>query len=959
MKKHSSKDFIVMLAVMAILIPFLIYAFTLSRSVNQSGAGSDSEAVSYPVRINEILSSNSLYPDSNGVCCDWIELYNDSDSAVDISGFALSDNLVTVRHTFPAGTVIGPRSYMVVYCSNEIESDTYAKFNISKSGEEDILLISASNVTINHIKTIPATANRPIVMNGAGEWVLADYATPGYSNDESGREAYIASLGLVSAELRITEIMSTNISAIADCDGDFSDYFEITNFSDHEVSLGGYYVSDDQNDLLQYRLPDVTVQPGGTVTVFASGKNKVTETGEIHAVFSLASDGETVCLSSPIGTLIDSAGYTALPDNHAMIVRQTGESEISSSPSPGYPNTDEGYEAFCASRVSAGAISISEVMTSNFSYMAQRDGEYYDWVEIKNTSGSAVNLADYYMTDSLSIKNKFRLPAISLASGEYCVIICSGNTSLTSEKYTHANFTLSAEEDSLYIYDRNAQLVDYATLVNLTYGGSYGRMDGASGYFYFAKPTPGAVNGEGKRTITPTPFTKTSAGVYNDAESLTIELGGGDNIRYTTDGSLPSASSKQYTEPITITKTTVIRAACFSDSALTGETATFSYFLREGHTLPIVSLAADPDDLWSDERGIYVEGNHSNYEKDWERPANVSLFESDGSFSIDCGLGLHGAGTRVTCPKKSFKLQFRGQYDGSLRYQVFDDSPISEFSTLILRGGEDYSRTLFRDELSRTLADEGSEHLLTLNDKYCVLYINGDYFGIYAIREDYSRDYCADHMNVSPDSVTVVHGPVYKKVAPELYGLIDYARDKDMRIEDNYRYMESKINMDSLIDWYIYEAYCGNNDIPGNVRYVYSTEEGKWRMCFFDMDWGFVWRGTCKWIFDEERQHSALFHSLIKNEQFKDRFLTRAAELFNGALSNDSVLKTIDYYEELLRPEMERERARWGRSVADWEKSIEDVRGYITKQDRVGQLLKSMKEYMPLSDKDISRYFGR
>ena len=224
------------------------------------------------------------------------------------------------------------------------------------------------------------------------------------------------------------------------------------------------------------------------------------------------------------------------------------------------------------------------------------------------------------------------------------------------------------------------------------------------------------------------------SGVYNDRESLTVELLGGNEIRYTTDGTIPTGKSKLYSEPIVLNKTTVIRAACFSKEALTGKTATFSYFLNEGHTLPIVSLAVAPEDLWSAEKGIYVEGNHNNYYQDWEKLANVSLFEDDGSFTIDCGLKMHGAGTRKTSAKKSFKVVFRPRYGGTLDYKVFDDSEISEFHSLLIRGGEDYTKTIFRDELSCSLAEQGSNNLLTLNDKHCVLYINGEYFGIFSIR---------------------------------------------------------------------------------------------------------------------------------------------------------------------------------------------------------------------------------
>lgn len=950
--KLQKRDIIAFIVIILALIPFLIYSVSLSAEM-------DTESGGYPVYISEILASNSLYPDENGICCDWVELHNSSDSAVDISNFGLSDNTLNIRYTFPEGTVIGAKEYFVVRCSDQ-HGEGYAPFNISKNGDESIVLISDSKVIISRVNTVPTIANHPMIITSSGECKVSDSATPGFPNTSDGRAAYIDSLKLTEAQLRITEIMPANTCTVPDSDGDFPDYVEITNRGENAVSLSGFYLSDKTDNLLQMRLPDITLEPGEYQLVFASGKNTVNGAGEVHAPFSLSADGETVTLCYPSGEIIDSVTYSATEDDRACIISDSGEITATANASPGFANSDNGQKAFLASHPERSDLVISEVMTSNFSHMMQQDGKYYDWVELQNRSSSGINLSDYYITDSTAIKDKCRLPDITLGPDEYFILICSGNSALTNDKYTHADITLSAEEESLYLYRNDAALIDYAHLINLSYGGSYGRMnDGSAGYFYFAAPTPGTANSGGKRTVTPTPFTNLAAGVYNDSKKLTIELGGGEEIRYTTDGTPPTSSSKLYTEPITIKKTTVIRAACFSPDALTGSTATFSYFLSENHTLPIVSLAVDPDDLWSDENGIYVEGNHKNYYQDWEKPANVSLFEDGKGFTIDCGLKLHGAGTRKSSAKKSFKVLFRPRYDGELNYKVFDDSPIEVFHSLLLRGGEDYSRTIFRDELCSTLAKQGSESLYTLNDKYCVLYINGEYFGIFSIRESYSEEYFAAHMGVSPGSVSIVRAPVYKQTAPELYKLIEFASKNSMTNEKNYRYIESNIDLDSLIDWYIFEAYCGNNDIPGNVRYVYSTETGKWQYCFYDLDWAFVWSGTCEWAFADKSQHSILFNALKENKEFRGRFLTRMNELMNTALTDENILKTIDNYAELLKPEIERERRLWGGSVEGWNKSVDQVRGYMTKHDRPSQVIASLDYYMNLSDAETEKYFGR
>ena len=102
---------------------------------------------------------------------------------------------------------------------------------------------------------------------------------------------------------------------------------------------------------------------------------------------------------------------------------------------------------------------------------------------------------------------------------------------------------------------------------------------------------------------------ETPGGSFRGAQQVTISTQEeGAVIRYTTDGSTPTSSSPQYTGPITVSKTTPIRARAFKDALLGSTTATTTYFIDVPHTLPIVSLVSDPDNLFGYERGIYTIG---------------------------------------------------------------------------------------------------------------------------------------------------------------------------------------------------------------------------------------------------------------------------------------------------------------------------------------------------------------
>ena len=214
-----------------------------------------------------------------------------------------------------------------------------------------------------------------------------------------------------------------------------------------------------------------------------------------------------------------------------------------------------------------------------------------------------------------------------------------------------------------------------------------------------------------------------------------------------------------------------------------------------------MSLSANPSDLWSASSGIY---SSNNAFKPWEKDAHLEFFDDGGSgFSLDCGLQLFGGGTRVVSAKKSFQVRFRSEYgESSLCYNMFEGNEVNEFKSLVFRAGQDSRHTIIRDEIFSSLAIEESPTLLAQDSRYCLLFINGEFFGIYCIKERLGDDYYAAHFNVSTDSVEVVKGPVNSST--DIYALMSYVTHNDMRKEENYAYVQSKLDIDSLIDWYIF-----------------------------------------------------------------------------------------------------------------------------------------------------------
>lgn len=882
-----------------------------------------------PARFSEFMSSNGRYAAPNGETRDWIELRNGSGESVDLGGCFLSDSAKKIKFRFPEGSVLSAGEYRVLWCGK----DTLG-FSLSAAGGETLCLFSPDGTLIDRVKTPALARNVSYALDEAGLWTVTDAPTPGYENTAAGYAVWLAAAGAGDCAVVVNEVMADNRGYIADSTGAFPDWVELYNAGDAPQNLSGFWLGDDPESPLQWRFPDgVMLEPGEYLLVFCDGTDTV-ENGEYRANFSLSKYGETVTLCAPGGALVDSLTYGELSNDRAAL----RGGEVSDTPTPGFENSLAGLAAFRAARRTDSPLVINEAMSSNAWVLRQSDGEYYDWVELKNVSDAPVSLADYTLSDDPDDPEPYRLPETELAAGETYLVILNGD----------APFALDAREDWLYLRGADGALADYVHVYGTTYKGSIGRRDGADGFFYFSTPSPGKNNTGGERLVAPAPEADTAPGVYNGIERVAVALTGPGELRYTTDGSVPTASSPLCEAPIELTRTTVLRARCFGEGMLPGKTATLSYIINEGHTLPVLSLAADPGEM----RRLY---NTTAY-VDTEIDANLSFFESGGSFSIDCGITLHGASSRWAYTKKSLKANFRPRYAGALEYDVFGDGQITSFGSLNLRGGTMVSYALLRDEICSTVAERVTDRVLALNTRYSILYINGEYWGIYALREAYSEKYAADHLGIGEDEVRISRAPVSRILNPDLYAHIMDVRTYGARTEERYREIAAWLDMDSLADWMILEGYFSNLDVAGNIRYVYSARDGRWRYALFDLDWGLP-NAAVSWynVFDEKNQFGTVPINMVNNPIFRDQLLRRMAELLSGPLTDETVTAVIEEYRAQLTPEIAREEARW-RSGRNWENGVNELLSYAN-ADRGAQLIGKLAERLDLTQDELDMYF--
>ncbi len=716
-------------------------------------------------------------------------------------------------------------------------------------------------------------------------------------------------------EVRISEVMASNKATLARADGSFPDWLELHNESDGTVSLDGFVLRCGGDS---WTIPALSLAPDEYLLVWCGAADSA-PAHSLNSGFSISRSGETLGLLDPAGTVVDSVRLPALEQDMSWSLGTDGAASLSMFPSPGFENSRDGYRHAQELRLAPqDAPSIGEVMVYNEWY-AVSGAETGDWVEITNFTAQPLELGRYFLSDREAERLLFRLPERTLAPGESLLVLCSDE----SEEGRAAPFGLGSVGEELYLTREDGVLCDYAALHDIPYGCSLGREAGRGGFFYYAVPSPGAPNAGGVRFTGTRPEALSPDGVFDGVSAVRVSFGGEGILRFTTDGSLPTADSPVYEGPFDVSGTCVVRAVSFREDTLPSEALNLSFILNEGHTLPVVSLVCAPADLFDVKNGIY-----SNPAERWEKPGCVMFYGEEGDFRIDCGVKLHGATSRLEQNKKSFKLCFRDRYDGMLHYDLFRNG-VTDFASILLRAAQEADQsTLMRDNLMHQLAMQAFPELPVQDARYAVLYLNGSYWGVYNIREAHSPTHYAEHYGYDVETVSQWKGSWPQE--SEFEEVYRYAVNHDLSVEEHYAYVAQHVNVESVIGWCIMQVYSGNIDFNSpNMRFYYSTEDQMLRYALVDLDLGMFDYGSFAAIFGFGYSYNTLAWRLMLNQGFRCELMTRLGEAIRGPLADDNVIAMIDSLENVLRPEMERDCERWGGTMYFWENLVDHLRDYI------------------------------
>ena len=990
MRKRRLGSILISAALIVILAVFLI-------NLKEGSSRAPADAVA----LSEIMISNKgSVPDNLGGYPDYIELHNGSSEKADISGYGLSDSLLEgAKYVFPAGTVLEPGAYVVVWCGGEAEDGMHAPFKLS-AGEEAVLF-DASGRPLD--TAVLNSVDSGMVLRREGDTWTQAKPCPGYPKTEEGMAEYEKSLKETEdIGLYINEFMASNATTICDSFGSYSDWIELYNSTDTDMDISGFGISDNLSQPMKYRFPDgTTIAAKGYLVVFCSG-NEGMQNGELHAPFGLRSYGEDVVIANRAGRIIDSYSFKNQETDVSMarIPDGAGELQSNSQPSPGYPNTGAGYSAFdAANRLPLGGVYISEFGGSTGSVAS-------DWVELHNSTGSAVSLAGYGISNNPKNPAKWVFPDISIEPGEYLLLYATGSADKAQKKNLKLNFCISSTGEALFFFDPNGKLIDKLSAGRMKSGQSYGR-DGSDNRFYYADPTPGAQNGKGYEGITQLPAFSVTPGIYDNAVTVAITAGEGETIRYTTDCTTPNASSEVYSGELSISKNSVIRAAAFRDGYLSGDVATATYLFRSdgvNHALPVVTLVTDPDNLWNSKTGIYATGDQfdpdaasyadtlksatyyqakfateEQVDTIWEKPAAFSLFDDNGKqvFTQNVGIRIAGSFGRGRA-QKGFNVIARKEYGkGSMEYPFFENRPYTEYKAVVLRAGaQDQNRSKIRDELASGLLEGTDINILYQAYRPTVLYLNGEYWGVYFMKEKRNRFFVAQHENTE-NNVDLAIGKGFKQ---RTYGdnsdwvsLYEYATTHDLSSAEAYAYVSERMDVDSFRDYMIAEIYNGNTDTY-NFQY-YRLKGGKWKFIFYDFCWGFQSPGHETLAFRMGKTPSdvcsaKLFAAMLQNKGWRDSFCRRFGELLNTAFAPERVSALIEELYGYVEPEIKREREKFNKDTFMGVKqpntnlgTYEGFQSEISKlkdfaQKRPEEIKRQLQSNLGLSDSYMKEVFG-
>ncbi len=767
----------------------------------------------------------------------------------------------------------------------------------------------------------------------------------------------------MQAQVVINEGSNKNNSTIADEEGDYTDWIELFNPSASTIDLYHYTLTDTSSQPAQWVFPHYNLLPGAFEVIYCSGKdymasNPFTPVSN-SGTFSAVAGWNTHTLSTPfywdgISNLLinvcsfSSAGYTtnsifhqsATPFNSSIYAYQDGNagscSFIYGSNVMQRPNM----------KINGHTIGTGTIQNGNTGYPAPYGNWYW------GARNQFLILASELTAAGLSAGNLTTLAfdVVSPDPAVYDYIDISMNLTSISNFTTkfapiggnhfHTNFKISNAGETISLYNPSSVLQNSLHVNSVYIDVSNGRFPNASANVNsFYPPTPGASN-NGSTPLNGNaiaPAFSVNPGIYSTPFYVSILNPNGSNssIRYTLDGKDPTSNSMLYTgSPIYIFQNTPIKARAFINGSIPSTISNATYLFGINHTTPILSVITDSANLFG------LHGNFDNPSNDWMKAAYIDYFDSTSFhtllFSQHSGMIQDGGygGSRFA-PQRSFRLDMDDPIvgDGKINYPVIPDKANrGKYSKFYLRNGSNqYLRFPYKDAaLVRMMAEETNNYYSAWRP--VSVYINGQYWGLYELREKFDADFYKFQDTASSNTIDILsQSAFYQGVLRSVTGnpvdtfLAAYNAFKVLNANSPL-YWDSAdhyFDMQYYNDYIIGESWVGNTDWPNNNIKIYRSDKtnNRYRFCIIDQELALNPNGWTTCTFDHiaymlgqstGNPYINVWLKSMQNQRFHNYFINRFADVMNTSYDTARLRSINRFMFNQTVTEMPNEYTRWG-----------------------------------------------
>ncbi len=627
-------------------------------------------------------------------------------------------------------------------------------------------------------------------------------------------------------------------------------------------------------------------------------------------------------------------------------------------------------------------VHINEYSASNLNSFLDNFQKTEDWIELYNNSSAAVDISGWHLSDKESKPEKWEIPAGTvIPANGFLVFLCSGRDGFLNGQY-HTNFKLSQTKTNevVLLSDATANVIDMFPLgLTLVEHSHCRQSDGSATWRICTAPSFGTTNNGTPQftAYTATPHMSLNAGFYSGAQVVALTNNEPNStLHYTLDGTNPTQSSPIYTGSLlTVTNTQVVKARSFSNDPLVlpGKMDFRTFFINEpNYSLAVFSVAADDViDLANGNGSLIPIGSLEYF-----NTADTLEATSFGS------LNRHGQDSWVL-PHRSLDWVSRDEmgYSRAVQSQLFSFSDRDSYQKFMFRnsGDDNYpaindaahqGSTHIRDEYVQELAREDGMKLDTRAVERVIVFLNGQYWGVYGMRDrpvdhDYTDEYYdqgkydIQYLTTWGDT-EIEYGGL--QAIQDWESIRDFVLNNDMSDANNYELVEDSINLTSLIDYMLV-----NLNVVASDWLNYNTgwwrgldpdgDHKKWGYILWDLDATFDYYINYSGVpnispeadpcdleeigeyMDEffgfygnvdVGQHEKIFLKLLdENPVFKQLYYSRYTDMMNTVYTCENMTAKLDEMLAVIEPEMPGQIARWGGTMTEWQANVQRLKDFV------------------------------